>query len=75
MWSETWKKGQRPLEAEVVREHTWERCNEIKNHKTKRGWLKRMCECGVDVWYSRKHYCNDNIPDVCDECKYMNHRC
>ena len=37
-WPENWKPKQRPIESEIHRVHTSERCQEIKNGGKKSGW-------------------------------------
>ena len=67
-WGENWVKGQRPIESELHREHTRERCEEIKSGGVgKIGWIKKICElCGMETWFSKKHY-NERTA-MCGEC-------
>ena len=71
MWAENWTKGQRPLEAEVPREHTRERCEEIKKGVVKKGWDRRMCSvCNSIFQWNRKNpeYRNIKNLSVCTDC-------
>ena len=42
-WPENWVKGNRPIESELKKEHTRERCQEIKNNGRK--IKNKICEC------------------------------
>ena len=69
-WPENWVKGNRPIESELKKEHTRERCEEIEKRNQQKktpGWIKRICElCSMETWFSKKHY-NERTA-VCGEC-------
>lgn len=53
----------------------WHDCNDTQTDlsqsqnitPTKRGWIERMCKCGVKIFYPRKRY-NERTSDICEEC-------
>ncbi len=66
-WPENFVKGNRPIESELKKEHTRERCDEIKNGGKGSGWIKRICDiCNMETWFNKKHYNEKNA--VCEEC-------
>ena len=70
MWPENWTKGQRPIEAEVPREHTRERCQEIKGG-IRSGWDRRICSmCRSVFQWNRNNpeYHSIKNLSICTDC-------
>lgn len=80
-WSESYQKGDRPLEPDTNIPHTWERCQNRKNPYSKKeqfkksrapypdrnGWFEVECKlCGCKMKQSKKWF--KEPKPLCSEC-------